>query len=125
MAHKNNDKKKKKMSVHLYRGVLEVTRSGMGFVVVESLHRDILVRPSDFNTALHGDTVLVKITPSKGRSSREQGVVESVAVRKQTDFPGHIEMGQGFAFFIAETSRPMTDVYIPLEKLSGAKHGDR
>ena len=38
MAHKNNDKKKKKMSVHLYRGVLEVTRSGMGFVVVESLH---------------------------------------------------------------------------------------
>ena len=62
MAHKHTDKKKKKTSVHLYRGVLEVTRSGMGFVVVQSLHRDILVRPSDFNTALHGDTVLVKIS---------------------------------------------------------------
>jgi ribonuclease R len=125
MAHKNTDKKKKKVSMHPYRGVLEVTRSGMGFVVVESLHRDILVRPSDFNTALHGDTVLVKIMQSKGRSNREQGAVESVVERKQTDFPGHIQMGQGFAFFIADTTRPMTDVYIPLDNLAGAKDGDR
>ena len=42
---------------------------------------------------------------SKGRSSREQGVVESVVERKQTDFPGHIEVGQTFAFFIAETAQ--------------------
>src|SRR5450631_4528986 len=98
MGHKHTDKKKKKTSVHLHRGILEVTRSGMGFVIAEGLHRDILVRPSDFNTALHGDTVLVKIMQSKGSSSREQGMVESVVERKQTDFPGHIEMGEGFAF---------------------------
>jgi ribonuclease R len=125
MGHKHTDKKKKKTSVHLHKGVLEVTRSGMGFVIAEGLHRDILVRPNDFNTALHGDTVLVKILAAKGRSSREQGMVESVVERKQTDFPGHIEMGEGFAFFIAETARPMTDVYIPLPKLAGAVNNDR
>jgi len=123
MGHKQSDKKKKKISVHLHRGVLEVTRSGMGFVIAEGLHRDILVRPNDFNTAMHGDTVLVKLLHTKG--NREQGMVESVVERKQTDFPGHIEMGEGFGFFIAETARPMTDVYIPMAQMGGAVNNDR
>jgi ribonuclease R len=125
MGHKKTDKIKKKTSAQLYKGTLEVTRSGMGFVIAKALERDILVRPNDFNTAMHGDTVLVRITQSKGGNSRVQGIVESVVERKQTDFPGHIEMGDGFAFFIAETSRPMPDVYIPVPKLNGAVHNDR
>jgi len=125
MGHKKTEKIKKKTTAQLYKGTLEVTRSGMGFVIAKALERDILVRPNDFNTAMHGDTVLVRITQSKGGNSRVQGVVESVVERKQTDFPGHIEMGDGFAFFIAETSRPMTDIYIPLPKLKGAVNHDR
>jgi ribonuclease R len=125
MGHKQTDKKKKKSTALLHKGILEVTRSGMGFVIAKGLDRDVLVRPNDFNTAMHGDTVLVKITQSKGSNSRVQGIVDSVVERKQTDFPGHLEMGEGFAFFIAETSRPMTDVYIPLTKLAGAVNKDR
>jgi len=125
MGHKKTEKIKKKSGAQLYKGVLEVTRSGMGFVIAKALERDILVRPNDFNTAMHGDSVLVRITQSKGSSGRVQGAVESVVERKQTDFPGHIELGDGFAFFIPETARPMPDVYIPLNKLNGAVHGDR
>ena len=47
-----------------YKGVLDITRSGMGFVVVNGLETDILVRPNDFNTAMHGDTVRVQVDPS-------------------------------------------------------------
>src|SRR5450432_3863345 len=125
MGHKQTDKKKKKSGGQLHKGVLEVTRSGMGFVIVKALDRDVLVRPNDFNTAMHGDTVLVKVNQSKAGNNRIQGTVESVIERKQTDFPGHLEMGEGFAFFIAETSRPMPDVYIPGTKISGAVHQDR
>jgi ribonuclease R len=125
MGHKHTDKKKKKAGTQLHKGVLEVTRSGMGFVIAKGLDRDILVRPNDFNTAMHGDSVLVKITQSKRDNSRVQGIVESVTERKQTDFPGHIQMGEGFAFFVAETARPMTDVYIPLNKLASAEDNDR
>ena len=32
-----------------------------------------------------------------------------------------MEMGEGFAFFIAETARPMPDIYIPLSQISGAE----
>ncbi len=74
MGHKKTEKKKKKSSAQLYKGTLEVTRSGMGFVIAKALDRDILVRPNDFNTAMHGDTVLVNITQSKGGSGRVQGM---------------------------------------------------
>jgi ribonuclease R len=125
MGHKHSDKKKKKSSGSLYRGTLEVTRSGMGFVVSKTFGQDVLVRPNDFNTAMHGDEVLVKITRGQAGSGRVQGEVEAVLERKQTDFPGHIEMGDGFAFFIAETARPMPDVYVPRTKLNGAADKDR
>jgi len=43
------------------KGRLEVTRSGLGFVIPENGTGDLLVRPGDFNTALNGDTVIAKV----------------------------------------------------------------
>ena len=74
-------KKKKKAgasSPNLLTGRLDVTRSGMGFVIVEGRDQDILVRPSDFNTALHGDTVRVQVMGNPSRSGRLQGEVVDV-----------------------------------------------
>ena len=62
MGHKHTDKKKKKPSDSFIQRYTGSNPSGMGFVIVKSLEQDILVRPNDFNTAMHGDTVLVKIT---------------------------------------------------------------
>ena len=45
-----------------YQGVLDIAKSGMGFVMVPNMENDILVFPTDFNTALKGDEVKVKIT---------------------------------------------------------------
>ncbi len=126
---KDNKKKKKKKSTtdtaNLYKGRLDVTRSGMGFVIVEGRDQDILVRPSDFNTALHGDTVQVKVVNNSARSGRWQGEVVEVVERKQMEFLGRIEISQSFAFFIAETDKPMPDIYVPLSGLNGAVNQDK
>ncbi|MEP6746231.1 MAG: ribonuclease R [Bacteroidota bacterium] len=125
---KKDDKKKKKKSTSFeasYKGRLDVTRSGMGYVIVDKLDNDILIRPNDFNTALHGDTVKVSITGDQNKSGRKQGKVEEVLERKQTEFMGRIDVSQNFAFFIAETDKPMPDIYIPLDKLNNAKNGDK
>src|SRR5450432_774135 len=121
---KSKKKKKKSDPSPLYKGRLDVTRSGMGFVIVDQLDQDIMIRPSDFNTALHGDTVRVKVNRSSGRG-RQQGQVVEVVERKQMEFLGHVELSQSFAFFIAETDKPMPDIYIPLTSLKGAVHNDR
>jgi ribonuclease R len=118
--HKNTDQ-----SSRLFTGTLDVTRSGMGFVIVEGREQDILVRPSDFNTALHGDTVQIKVNGLPGRSGRVAGEVTEVLQRKQLEFLGHIEISQSFAFFIAEMDKPMPDIYIPLSQLNGAANNDK
>ena len=126
---KDNKKKKKKRSApnspDLYTGRLDVTRSGMGFVIVEGRDQDILVRPSDFNTALHGDTVRVRVVNNSPKSGRWTGEVVDVASRKQLEFLGHLEISQSFAFFIAESDKPMPDIYVPLDRLNGAVNHDR
>lgn len=126
MGRKNSKKQKKRKSASgekLIKGIIEITRSGMGFVTAEDAETDILIHQSDLNTALNGDTVKVRLKEGKGR--RLQGMVVSIAERKRTDFIGHLEMNDGFAFFIPESDKPMPDIFVPLSKTAHAKDGDR
>lgn len=109
---------------HELKGKLEITRSGMGFVIVEGEEADILIRPSDFNSAMHGDTVRVRLKEDRG-GRRKQGVIVSVDERKQSEFIGHLEMNKGFAFFVNESDKRTPDIYIPERAFNGAKEGDR
>lgn len=126
MGRKNDKKKKKKIHhAELVKGKLEITRSGMGYVVSDQTDRDVIVKRGDFNTALHGDTVRVKITRENPASGRKEGVIEDVVERRQTEFIGQLQLSTNFAFFIADTDKPMPDIYIPLKSLNGAKDKDR
>ena len=126
MGHRNSKKpgKKKHSPENEYKGVLEVTRSGMGFVVVENLETDVLVRPNDFNTALHGDVVRVKLNPHR-EGKRQQGFISAVVERKQSEFIGRLQMNKGFAFFVADSDKKIPDIYIPEQNFNNANDGDR
>lgn len=126
MGRKNTKKsgKKKQQSANDYKGTMEITRSGMGFVIVDGLDTDILVRPSDFNTAMHGDTVRVHLNELRP-GKRMQGVVTDVVERKQEEFIGKLEMNKNFAFFVPDSNKPMPDIYIPQSGFNGAKDADR
>ncbi len=115
--HKENNK-------DTYKGVIEITRSGMGFVVVENVETDILVRPNDFGTAMHGDLVRVAIKPNRD-GKRMQGEVVQVIERKQSEFIGRLQMNKGFAFFVTDGDRKMPDVFIPEKSFNGATENDR
>jgi ribonuclease R len=119
-------KKKGTSSHNTLKGVLDITRSGIGYVIVENLPNDILVRPNDFNTALHGDTVRVQVFGGAAKKSgRQQGAIVDVLQRKQNEFLGKIEIGKNAAFFTADTEKPMPDIFIPETALNGAKDNDR
>jgi len=125
MAKKHEKKSKQKgHQNNTYKGIIEVTRSGMGFVVVPDLKIDILVRPNDFNTAMHGDTVRVVAKPQL-EGKRMQGTVTEVIERKQSEFIGKLQMNKGFAFFTTEKERRIPDIYIPQQNFNEAKDGDR
>jgi ribonuclease R len=113
----------KKKPAPLVKGILDITRSGMGYVIAEGRDKDVLVKPQDFNKALHGDTVRVKIKESNGK--RAEGVVEEVVSRKQTEFIGNVEVHDNFAFFKPDSQKPVPDFYISTKNLNGAKNNDR
>ncbi|MGL6269883.1 MAG: ribonuclease R [Chitinophagaceae bacterium] len=122
---KKTQKNKKEKPHNAFAGILDITRSGMGYVVVEGLQKDILVRPSDFNRAFHGDKVKVNITSENNRTGRVQGVVVEVLERKQSEFMGTIEVSRDFAFFIPDSQKSMPDFFVPPSNLNNAKDGDR
>ena len=127
-ASKQKSKQKQKakiIAVQTIKGKLDVTRSGMGYVIVEDQSGDVLVRPNDFSTALHGDTVRVKVVKENARTGKKEGKIVEVIARKQTEFIGHIQLSTHHAFFVPDTDKPMPDLYIPMNELNGAKHKER
>ncbi|RYZ00131.1 MAG: ribonuclease R [Chitinophagaceae bacterium] len=128
---RDNKKKSKRQSGQkqgggdTHKGRLDVTRSGMGFVIVEGLDDDILIRPNDFNSALHGDTVRVEVSPARD-GKRLQGAVVQVVERKQSEFIGKLQVSKGFGFVVGgEGDRKTPDIYIPENAFNGAVEGDR
>lgn len=117
-------KHKRRVSTAMLQGTIDITRSGMGYVNVTEVEKDIIVRPQHFNTALHGDKVEVEVFKSGG-GGRTEGKVIKIIERKQTEFIGHISIQKNHTFFIPSTDRPMPDLYIPSDKLKGAGNGDK
>jgi ribonuclease R len=125
--HKASHKKKTDSSAKkLYKGRLEITRGGMGFVIVEGLEKDVLVKRGELNNALHGDDVRVELA-EHGRKvgSRPEGKIVEVVKRKQSEFAGRVEVRPHFAFLLPDSEKVPVDLFIPLHLLNGAKDGDR
>jgi ribonuclease R len=107
-----------------YEGVLQLTQRKAGYVIVDNAQLDdVYIAPQNVHHALDGDRVKIQLI-KKGKSKLE-GVVLSIVERERTQFVGTIKMHPKFAFLILDNTRIGTDIYIPKEKLLGAKDGDK
>ncbi len=127
MKHRKSKGKAKHHSSQAYvlKGALDIARNGMGYVVIADGSGDVLVRPGNFNTALHGDIVRVKVFKENIDTGKKEGKITEVISRQRTEFIGTLQLSTNYAFFIADTDKPMPDLYIPLERIKGAKNKDR
>lgn len=107
------------------KGRLEVSKSGMGFVITEEEGMDILVKPHSFDTAFHGDTVLVELDKYRMPGKRSEGKVVKVMERKQMEFIGNIHLNRKIAFFVPSGDKGIPDFFIPPDKLHDAEDGDK
>ena len=130
MGRKNNRRVKQANQArslpNVLKGTLDITRSGVGYVRVSGLDMDIMIRPGDFNTALHGDQVEVGVKQIRAGGRRMQGNIRRIIKRRRTEFIGTLEAGKKSGmFFVPEYDKPMPDLFIPASKLNGAVAGDR
>ncbi len=105
-------------------GVIQLTARRAGYVVLDDPDKDdVYIHPNNLNQSLDGDRVKIQMS-NRGRSKPEGNVIE-VLHRERTQFVGTIKAQEKFAFLIPDNHRVGTDIFIPKEKLNGAKNGDK
>lgn len=104
-------------------GIVDMTSSGTAYVVSEETEHDTFIPQRKTLNALHGDLVKVRLIPR--RSGKQEGEIIEILERAKTEFVGTIQVSPRFAFLVPSNNRVHVDIYIPLEKLNGAKDGQK
>lgn len=119
----NHKKQKTKNNKDLIEGLLDFTRRGSAYLVVEGMDNDIFINPKNTGKALDGDRVYVKII--KQRESRTEGKVIEVVERTKTFFVGTLQVNEKTAFLVPDNQKMDVDIFIPKHALNGARSGEK
>ncbi len=105
-------------------GTIDIIASGAGYVRLDAQGLDdVYIAQRDIGTALHGDTVRIKVRG--GRGSRSEGRVQEVLKRRRTEFVGTIHKHEGRTILVADDQRVQKPFFIPPADVNGAKEGDK
>ena len=104
-------------------GAINMNSSGSAYLVSNELPRDIYIHKNNTNRSLHLDTVKIKVIKGNGRQL--EGIVTEVIKRFKTEFVGIIQISPKYSFFIPDSTKMSVDMFIPLNKLNGAKDGQK
>ncbi|MBN1182502.1 MAG: ribonuclease R [Bacteroidales bacterium] len=105
-------------------GKVELAKGGYGFIISDDIKDDVFVAQNNLNHALHGDTVKVYLYAQK-RGKHVEGEVVEILARARETFVGIIQISPKFAFLEPDDRFMPYDLFIPLEKLKGAKDGQK
>ncbi len=105
-------------------GTVDMTRMGYGFVISDEIEDDVFVSAKNLKTALHGDKVKVWLF-ARRKGARPEGEVVEIIERWKTSFVGTVEVMPNFAFLIPDNKNMPFDLFIPSQKLNGAKQGQK
>jgi ribonuclease R len=104
-------------------GKVDMTSTGTAYVVSDETENDTFISQRKTLNALHGDIVKVKLYP--GRRGKQEGEIIEILERAKTEFVGTIQLSPKFGFLVPSNNRIHVDIYIPLDKLNGAKDGQK
>ncbi len=104
-------------------GEISLTGFGSGYVKNDNTPRGIFIHKSNINKSLHLDIVKVELT--KVEKNQIEGRVISIEERFKTEFVGTMQISDKHAFLVTDNKKMHVDIYIPLNKLNGSKHGEK
>ncbi|GAB4002204.1 ribonuclease R [Spirosoma daeguense] len=118
---------------NLIEGVVDHVNSRFAFVIPNTAtgirgdrDNDIWVSTDDLAGAVDGDRVrVVRFTDSRNRGRRIEGKVANVVERGRTELVGRIEVWPTYGFVIPDNKKIYEDIFIPEDKLGGAKDGEK
>ncbi|PHQ57228.1 MAG: ribonuclease R [Lutibacter sp.] len=103
-------------------GTIDATTNGNGYFICDDLEHDIYIPSRNLNKALNKDTVKIYLYNRKN-SKKEEGDVVEIIERFKTEFVGVLQLNRNFGFVVPDDSKMYADIFIPNNKLKGAKDG--
>ncbi len=108
----------------VYTGPIDVNTQGNGYLTAEGIDQDIFISYPNLNRAFNGDQVEVQLLQRK-KEGRQEGKVVRIVERKRTSFVGVVDLYKSFAFIRPSDPRMYTDIFVSLEDLGQARHGEK
>lgn len=105
-------------------GKVDLALSGNAYIISDDIKDDVFVNIQNLNRAFNGDIVKVELYAQK-KERRPEGKVIEILERAKNNFIGIVEIKGKVAFLVIESKQMPYDIFIPLEKLNGAKDGDK
>lgn len=107
-----------------YKGILDLTSSGNGYVITEELEDDVYIPSHAINRAFDGDEVEIYIFPRRKHGKNPEGEITKILERKKNTFVGLLDLEEKFGFLRPSDTKIYTDFYIPIEHIGTAKDGE-
>nr|WP_319998234.1 ribonuclease R [uncultured Draconibacterium sp.] len=104
-------------------GIIEMQRQGFAYVISDELEQPAVVSSRNLNHAMEGDKVRIHVYARRKKHDLE-GEVTEILERAKTIFVGTVQTTKNFAFLIP-SGKVGFDIFIPKEKLNGAKDGQK
>jgi len=112
--------------MNLIRGKIEMNKKGFAFLIPDDEgESDIYIHSSDLASAMHNDTVIVRLEKKGYRDQRPEGVVIRIIERAIQQIVGTYEDNREFGFVIPDDSKIANDIFIPKGKAKGAITGHK
>jgi ribonuclease R len=109
------------------KGVMMASQKSFYFCrPIRLVENDIFVAGRATKGAYDGDTVLLRLIRDQKEDGRKaEGVVERIIKRKTTTFFGTFQKTKSFGFVVPDDKRVKGDIFIPKNKMMGAKNGQK
>lgn len=103
------------------KGEISISNGNFGFLDING-EASVFIPGAYLNTAMNGDTVLVRILKESSDGKKREGEVYKVVKRNRDVIVGVFEHNLSFGFVRPRNSPK--DIYIPKKLIKGAKTGD-
>ena len=92
------------------KGIIQIVKSGAGFIKVEGSEHEVFVKRRDVANSLNGDEVTFKVI---GQGSKgEEAEITGVLRRNKTKFVGKLERQMNYGFVIPNDPKIHVDFFI-------------
>jgi len=112
-----------KSSGRVITGKVELQPQGFAHIISEESEEPVLVSQKNLNHAMEGDIVKISLYAHRKKHSIE-GEVAEVIKRAKTSFVGILQSSRNYAFLVP-VGKVGFDLFIPSDKLNGAKDGQK